>query len=120
MFDKKPEPINFDLLSSLLQSQLAQSSLFNPPTYTKDRNQQDAKNIANFTQSGAYRAWAGEAWVEVIANLKKILVSKDQRELDQAVGGLRSTLNLLGVSFQAWKSLEKAKTETQPSTSNGR
>lgn len=105
-WQRKPDT-DFKLLGDMLSSQLAQSSLFSVPRYSQDKTLADAKGILGHSHTNGYKAWASEAWMEAVSQIKKISQSKDQREVDQAVGALRSTLHLLGVSFGAQRMVEQ-------------
>ena len=118
-WQSKKEDVDFTLLRSVLESQLAQSSLFSPPQYTKEKNLSDAKHIVEFTRTPAYNAFASEGWTEVVGQLKRICSSTNQRDVDQAVGGLRSALHLLAVSFSARRMLEKQAKESSSPTHQG-
>lgn len=111
-WEKKSD--EFELLSEVLQAQLAKSSLFDSTVYTRDVNSADAKKVVAYSRTSGYDGFAGEAWLEVVAQIKKISTSKDQREIDQAVGALRSTLNLLGVSFRAFKLAKNLAKDPEP------
>lgn len=103
LFWKDTRSVDSDmrLLADVLSSQLAQSSLFATPKYPLDKNLDDAKRIVGYSRQVGYNAWAAEAWMEVVSQIKRITLSKDQREVDQAIGALRSALHLLGISFRA-------------------
>ncbi len=62
----------------------------------------DASRIAKYTESKDYKKFAEEAWARIIAGLDKILDERSSNEVRQYYcGAVRSTLDLLRLSYQA-------------------
>lgn len=100
---RKPSPANE--IAQLLSEDRNKEDLLgvsNVSMPSPDKIRNDAARLVSYSRRAEYKIFADEAWSRVIAHLDKILDERSSNESRQYhCGALKSTLDLLRLSYQA-------------------